>query len=113
MEETIYDILEENLFREYVDNNRCGRTFFKRFDTPTRCNANSNKPGIQVCIYVSDLTHNGKTISMFEIELGGELKDETWFKIQQWGFVDDIYVGFKAIPRMIAAWELAANFSTE
>jgi len=79
------------------------RHFYKRFDTPTRCQCNDNKPGMQVCVAV--WPRGG-----YEIELSGELTDGTWLKVFQWAMPDDIEQGLQVIGRMLATWEFAANW---
>lgn len=41
-------------WREYPNQfRRYARCFYKRFDTPTRCHGNDDKPGVQIQIAVS------------------------------------------------------------
>ena len=88
------------------------RSFFKRFSTPTPCHLNNNKEGMQICIKVFDwkdypqFKPNGES---YQIDLQGELEDETWIKFEQWGTPNNIEDGLKLIPRMLALWELAAK----
>jgi len=104
--ETIYDTLLADNWREYPDQFRkYARCFFKRFDTPTLCHCNDDKDGIQVCIAVSE--HKGK--HSIEIDVAGELQDETWVKIHQWAMPSDLPSCLAAIPRMLKAWETIAN----
>lgn len=87
-----------NQFRKYA------RCFYKRFDTPSVCSGNSDKPGMQIEIAVSDGYAGG--VSM-EMELCAGLKDETWVKIQNYSLPKTVKEVTALIPRMLAAWESA------
>jgi len=82
------------------------RCFYKRFDTATRCNCNDNKAGIQVAINLSQW--EGR--ESFEIELCGEAKDESWIQVLNYGYIVGIEEGLKTIPRLVAMWEVFANY---
>ena len=82
------------------------RCFYKRFDTPTRCNLNNGKAGIQVVINVSQW--EGR--ESFEIEICGEAKDESWIQMLNYGYIVSIEDGLKTIPRLVAMWEVFANY---
>jgi len=98
----IIKTLVDNGWKEYPDSfRRYARCFFKRFDTPTVCAGNQDKPGIQVCIAVS-----GRG---YEVDICGGLDDDTWVKIHQWSMPQDIHDGLAIIPRLIATWEFIAN----
>ena len=86
-----------NQFKKYA------RCFYKRFDTPTRCHGNDDKPGVQVMIAVSVM----ETWMSMEIELCAGLKDETWLKIQNYALPKTVKEVTALIPRMLAAWESA------
>lgn len=87
-----------NQFRKYA------RCFYKRFDTPSVCNGNSDKPGVQIEIAVSDGYAGG--VSM-EMELCAGLKDETWLKIQNYSLPKTVEEVTALIPRLLAMWESA------
>lgn len=91
-------------WREFPDQfKKYARCFYKRFDTPTRCHGNDDKPGVQVTIAVSEL--NG-WMSM-EMELCAGLKDETWLKIQNYALPKTVKEVTALVPRMLAIWESA------
>jgi hypothetical protein len=87
---------------QFKDQARC---FYKRFKTPTRCKCN-DKPGMQVELTVS--TWKGGPES-YELELNGELGDETWVKLMNYALPNDIESVLKLIPRLVAIWEAAAK----
>jgi hypothetical protein len=92
-------------WREYPDQSKVyARCFFKRFDTPTVCSGNSDKPGMQIKIAVSDGYRGG--VSM-EMELCAGLKDETWLKILNYSLPKTVKEVTALIPRMLAVWESA------
>ena len=94
--------LEDQAWREYPNQfSPASRCFYRRFDTPTRCACNDDKPGIQLCIAVSDRN--------FEIDLVGELPDGTWIKFQQWSMPHGYHVVKRLVPRLLALWEAAAR----
>ena len=88
-----------NQFRKYA------RCFYKQFDTPSVCSGNSDKPGVQIEISVSDGYAGG--VSM-EMELRAGLKDETWLKIQNYSLPKTVEEVTALIPRLLAMWESAA-----
>ena len=93
-------------WKEYPNQMRhYARCFFKKFDTPTRCNLNSDKAGVQICIAVSEWQGNWS----YEIELSAELPDETWIKLHNYGMPKNIEVGLATIPRLLNTWEFLAN----
>ncbi len=99
-------ILTENGWVEYPDRFReTTRCFFKRFDTPTRCRCNEDKPGIQVCI---EMGFREGVVS-FEIDLSGELSDGTWVSIKNYATPKDINDVLAKIPRLLLAWESFNN----
>ncbi|NBS69448.1 hypothetical protein EBT31_11130 [bacterium] len=87
-----------NQFKKYA------RCFYKRFDTPTVCSGNSDKPGMQIEVAVSDGYAGG--VSM-EMELCAGLKDETWLKIHNYSLPKTVEEVTALIPRMLAIWESA------
>lgn len=86
-----------NQFKTY------SRCFYKRFDTPTRCSGNDDKPGMQIEIGVSEYD----TRTSIELELCAGLKDETWLKLRKYCLPKDLNEVLKLIPRMLAVWEAA------
>lgn len=78
------------------------RMFYKRFDTPTKCNCNDR---MQVILYVSEL-HGTENI---EMQLCGELKDKTWIKLEYYSLPRSIDEVTKLIPRILKTWEYIAN----
>lgn len=91
-------------WREFPDQfKKYARCFYKRFDTPTRCHGNDDKPGVQVTIAVSELDG---WMSM-EMELCAGLKDETWLKIQNYVLPKTVKEVTALVPRMLAVWESA------
>jgi hypothetical protein len=103
----ICSLLDRGGWREYPDQFRkYARCFYKRFDTPTRCRCNDDKPGMQVCVAVSQ--HDQQCA--YEIELAGELSDGTWIKLHNWAMPDRIEDGLATIPRLLDTWEfISAN----
>lgn len=98
-DQTLTFLLDDG-WREYPDALKpYARCFFKRFETPTRCHCNDDKPGIQVCISAS------KDSDRYEIRLSGELKDGTWIELHQWAIAEPIEKGVHLIPRLISTWE--------
>jgi len=108
------EFLEENGWREYPDPlSETAIAYYKQYETKTRCHCNDEKSGIQVAIRLYPPIKLDTTPPLdpaYEIELCGELKDGTWFKLHQWSIREDIDVGIKIIPRLLAAWECAANY---
>ena len=106
----IIPYLQENGWKEWADPFRkYARCFYKRFETPTRCHCNNDQEGIQICIAVSNLKDFGHDKDTYEIDLHGELSDETWLHLKIHGCPDDIEEGILKIPRMLVLWELAAK----
>lgn len=92
-------------WREYTNQFKAyARCFYKRFETPTRCHGNDDKPGIQVQISVSESQMGG--VSM-ELELCAGLKDNTWFTIQNYSLPKTVEEVTALIPRMLSVWEAA------
>jgi hypothetical protein len=103
---TPIEYLQQNGWTEFPDQFRSyARCFAKRFHTPTRCNCNDDKRGIQVVIAVSN--YNGTNC---EMDICGELPDETWIQLKNYGMPDDITKTISMIPRLLAAWETMATF---
>jgi hypothetical protein len=86
-----------NQFRKYA------RCFYKRFDTPTACSGNPDKPGMQIEIAVSD---GAGGVSM-EMELCARLKDETWVIVHNYALPKTVEEVIALIPRLLAMWESA------
>ena len=108
--DSIPALLLSDGWKEYPDQFRkYARCFFKRFETPTRCACNNDKEGMQVCVSVSE--YDGR--ASYEIDLHGELPDETWIKLQNHGMPNDIKAGLATIPRLLATWEFIASFLPE
>jgi len=82
--------------------------FYKRFATPTRCNCNNDKEGMQVCVNVYEL--NG--VFSFEIDLCGEAKGGTWLELKNYSLSPNIEEALAAIPRLLATWETFATYET-
>ncbi len=87
-----------NRLRDYA------RCFYKRFATPSQCQCNDDKPGMQVCIALSKEGHAGFPPSI-EMDMCGELADGSWVKLQNYGMRDSLEEALSAIPRLLAAWE--------
>lgn len=99
--------LQENGWVEYPDRLRpSARCFYKRYATPTRCNCNNDKDGKQVCVSVSQWQDH----QSFEIEICGEASDESWIKMQNYGYRVEITEALETIPRLLAMWETFANY---
>jgi hypothetical protein len=60
---------------------------------------------MQVVIAVSN--RDGKNC---EIDICGELPDETWMQLKNYGMPDDIENTVAKIPRLLIAWEAMANY---
>ena len=109
--QTIQTLIEQG-WKEYPDKFRKhARCFYKRYDTPTRCNCNDDKPGIQVCIAIGEpfMGFEGGSI---EIDICAELSDETWIKMLHYGIGNDVDKALAAIPRILAAWETISNYES-
>jgi hypothetical protein len=90
-------------WREYPNQFKSARCFYKYFDTTTRCACNDDKPGMQIEIAVSEW----EGVENYEIELTGEMRDGTWLKIHQWVLPHDIKDVVALIPRLLGIWEAA------
>lgn len=91
-------------WHEYPDQfKKYARCFYKRFDTPTRCAGNDDKPGVQIQIAVSELDG---WMSM-EMDLCAGLKDETWLAIKNYSLPKTVKEVTALIPRLLAVWESA------
>ena len=102
----ICDDLAVRDWKEYPDQFReYARTFYKRFDTPTVCAINDDKPGIQVCIAVS----SHREFTSMELDICGGLPDGTSIKIHNYTLPNDVDKVLALIPRLLAVWECAAN----
>lgn len=96
-------------WREYPDQfKKYARCFYKRFDTPTRCAGNDDKPGVQIQIAVSELDG---WMNM-EMDLCAGLKDETWLTIKNYSLPKTVKEVTALIPRMLAVWESANDKSS-
>ena len=102
------EYLKANGWKEYPDQFRkYSRCWFKRFDTPTPCRCNSDKPGMQVCVAVSEHDNH----QSYEIDVQGELPDGTWIKLHNWAMPKSIEAGVALIPRLLGAWEFMCSQS--
>ena len=98
------DWLAAGGWREYPNQfKKYARCFYKQFDTQTRCHCNDDKSGIQVEIAVSEW----EGVESYEMELSGELGDETWIRLHNHGLPKDIEQVAALIPRLLAVWEAA------
>jgi hypothetical protein len=86
-----------NQFKKYA------RCFYKRFDTPTRCAGNDDKPGVQIQIAVCEL--DGR-LDM-EMDLRAGLKDETWLVIKNYSLPKTVKEVTSLVPRLLDMWESA------
>lgn len=82
---------------------RHSRCFYKRFDTPTRCHGNYDKPGMQIELALSEY---GGLASM-EIELCAGLKDGSWVALHNYGLPKNLDGVLALIPRLLKIWEAA------
>jgi len=108
---TAIQYLQDNGWREYPDQIRkTARCFYKRFDTPSKCNCNNEKEGLQVCAGVS----HWDGFESVELDIAGELPDESWIQLKGYGFKSntDIESIIATIPRLLAAWETMATFKS-
>lgn len=91
-------------WREFPDQfKKYARCFYKRFNTPTCCFGNDDKPGIQIQISVSE---QFDSVCM-ELDLCAGLKDGTWLKIQNYSLPKTAAEVVALIPRILATWEAA------
>jgi len=101
----VHEYLKEDGWKMWPNPYKDARCFFKRFDTPTRCKCNSGKKGIQVQIAVYEHQDN----TSYEINFVGQLPDDTWVDLHNYGMPEDIKEGLKTIPRLLSTWEYIAN----
>ena len=87
-----------NQFKRYA------RCFYKRFETPSVCSWNFEKPGIQIEISVSEGCAGGVSL---EMELCAGLKDESGLKIQNYALPKTVKEVTALVPRMLSIWESA------
>ena len=96
--------LRSNGWVEYKDNLRPhARVFYKRFETPTRCHCNQDKPGMQVSVSVSEF----EGVVSFELDLRGELKDETSVQLKSYSLPKSVELALERIPLLLSMWETA------
>jgi len=88
-------------WKEYPNQFKKSRSFFKHFETATSCRLNEGKAGIQIEISVSDW----QGAESCELELGGKLADGTWMNFHNHGLPKDIDAVLALIPRMLMVWE--------
>jgi len=83
--------------------------FYKAFNTATRCLCNNNKVGMQILVHIYHAQRIGDVDlgPGIEIELHGELEDETWVKVTQHGGITTLDDITRCIPRMLRMWEAA------
>ena len=84
------------------------RCFYKQFDTKTRCDSNSNKPGVKIEAVVS----KPDVRMSIELNLTAGLKDGTWLVIHNYALPTTVEAATALIPRLISTWE-AANTEKE
>lgn len=97
------DFLKENGWKEYPNGfKRYARCLYRNFNTKTPCCLNNEKNDIQIEISVSE-------DGAMELELNGQMKDCTWFKIFNYCLPKDSGKVVELIPRMLTIWEVAAN----
>lgn len=95
--------LVEDGWKEWPNHfDKPARSFFKRFETETRCRCNDENWGMQVQILVYP---DGN----YELKLAGELYDGTWVELHQWALPENVKDGIALIPRMLKAWECMSN----
>jgi len=97
----IYETLIKQGWKEYPNQFKKSRSFFKHFETPTSCHFNKSKAGIQVEVSVVEW----QGAESCELELGGELADGTWMNFHNHGLPKDIDAVLALIPRMLMVWE--------
>jgi hypothetical protein len=103
------EYLQENGWTQYKDHlalDKSARFFAKRFNTPTRCACNDDKDGMQVCIRVT----NRAMADSFEMTIRGELPDGTWIEFLNYSMPENIEEVIAKIPRLLAAWEIMADY---
>ena len=94
----------------YPDQFRTATCLYKRYATPTKCHCNNGRDGIQVCVAVSEFEHISCNHASIEVDIVGELGDESWVKLLNYSFGSDIDKALGAIPRLLAAWEAMNDF---
>lgn len=101
MHETIAKLIADG-WKEYPNQFKPhSRCFYKRIDTPTRCHCNDDKVGMQIQLSI------GRDSGSMELELCGELKDETWLKVQNYALPKTVEEVTALISRLLAVWEAA------
>jgi hypothetical protein len=89
-------------WREYPDQFKTfARSFFRRYNTPTRCHHNDSRPGVQIQVSVSEFDGVGSC----ELELCAELSDGTWVKLQNYQIPNGVNRVIACVPRLLATWE--------
>lgn len=92
-------------WREYPDQFKTyAHCLYKRFDTPSVCQGNADKRGMQIEIAVCE--GFAGTVSM-ELTLSGGLKDGTWIKVLNYALPKTVEQVTALVPRMLALWEAA------
>lgn len=83
---------------------------FKKFPGHKECQCNQNKDK-QVEIYLHSTEHLGKTHNSAEIEIHGELTDESWIKIQLYGIqlTEDAKYYEQQAQKGLFIWDFAAS----
>lgn len=99
-------------WKEYEDTlHKEARAFYKRFDTPSRCRCNSDKPGMQIVVRIYDVWGlGGIKIDDVITELYGELPDGSWVKIENYALPEKVNIERDIVPRLLAAWEAVAGY---
>jgi hypothetical protein len=101
---TIEDLLEDG-WNEYKNLSGANRSFYKEFNTKTKCNCNSDKDGIQIeLLYYVFPEHKS-----WQVKIIAELNDGVWVELMPYGLTLD--EALAQIPRLIATWEFIANWS--
>lgn len=99
-------LLEAEGWRSYPDHlTHSNVSYFKRFDTPTRCRCNDDKQGIQVVVRLYGHPERGAS---YVIDIHGEVADGSWYHLERHGFPEELGYGLAAIPQMLRVWEAAA-----
>ena len=92
--------LKSNNWREFPSY-RAGRSFFKRFETPTKCQHNDNFQ-VEILVYEPG---QGEDVQ-FQIEVRGETVDGIWVNFIAYS-VFELEKAFAAIPKLLKCWECA------
>jgi len=90
----------------FTPNDDYVRRLYRFYKTPTHCACNADKPGIQLECAVWEFP-DGCGAKIY-IELVAETPDGKWPKIQIG--CDSLEDMENQIPRLLAAWELIANW---